>query len=391
MRPRGQHRRDMDADGVAAMTILIVGISTRAVAQSATRAGYHVWTVDFFGDLDQRRCCHNVSLRRDVGVPFSAQALFRAAAQGGAPPADGVVYLANLENHPDVIAAFAARWPVLGNGPATVAVVRDWETLAAAVARLGFRVPRTLEPGKARPDGRWLSKRRRGGGGAGIREWHGEATRTDRLIQEHVNGLPSSVAFAADGRHAVVLGVSEQLIGRREFGASGFRYCGNIFPLDTTQNIPAIAARLQVLVGGLADAFGLVGVGGADFILADEEPVILEVNPRYTGSMELIERATGASIFETHLRATEGALPDPPPVRVAGGYWGKAIVFARQAVIMGDPEPWLQRGICDVPHAGDRIEAGQPICTVIAHGKTREACLAGLTTRAQEVYHELDG
>ncbi len=372
------------------MTVLILGVSTRAIAQSATRASYDVRTIDFFGDRDQERCCPNLSLRRDLQVPFSAWELFRAALRDDAQPVDGVVYLANLENHPDVIAALATRFRVLGNASATVASVRNWETLAASVNGLGFATPRTLRTEDAPSERRWLSKPRRSGGGAGIRPWQGEPLRRGRIVQEYVEGPPCSVTFAADGKRAIVLAINEQLIGRREFGATGFQYCGNILPLAAGRD-PALADRLQVLVDGLVRDFGLVGVGGVDFVLADEQPVILEVNPRYTGSMELIERATGLSVFETHLHAIDGMLPETGMLRAFTGYWGKAIVFASRPIVMADHESWLERGLCDVPHAGDRIEAGQPVCTVMAQGTTRELCLAALAAGAKEVYRELDG
>ncbi len=374
---------------------MIVGVSTRAAAQSACRAGYHIKTVDYFGDYDQKRCCPNISLRRDLGQPFSAWGLFHAAwlDAGGLRGVDEVVYLANLENHPEVIAAFERRTRVLGNGARTVAAVRDWETLAASAARLGIRTPRTLPPGRTAAAGAWLAKPRRSGGGHGIRPWRGEVLRGGWLVQEYVRGTPCSVAFAADGRRAVVLGVSEQLIGRAEFGAGGFRYCGNIFPLSqvSAATLSSLTARLQDLAGELARAFGLVGVGGIDFILAGSEPVILELNPRYTGSMELVERATGASIFHVHMRAVSGDLPDPGTFQGAGGYWGKAIVFARRNGIARRTDCWLDLGVCDVPFDGESIRARSPVCTVIARGPTRDACLEALRARADGIQEDLDG
>ena len=373
---------------------MIVGVSTRAVAQSACRVGYHIRTVDFFGDYDQKRCCPNVSLRRDLGQPFSAWGLFRAAwlDSGGTQCPDGVVYLATLENHPEVITAFEQRTHVLGNSATTVAAVRDWETLAACAARVGVRTPQTLAAGRPAGRGKWLAKPRRSGGGHGIRVWRGEALGGGWLVQECISGTPCSVAFAADGRRAVVLGISEQLIGRREFGARGFRYCGNIFPLShTPAGLSTLMARLQDQVSEFARTFGLVGVGGIDFVLAEGEPVVLELNPRYTGSMELVERATGASIFDVHMRALRGDLPDPYTFQGTGGYWGKAIVFARRDGVARGTDRWLEREVCDVPFDGDRIRARSPICTVVARGPTRDACLETLRARADEIQEDLNG
>ena len=61
------------------MRTLIAGLTTRAIAESAVGAGFDVVTVDYFGDLDQKRLCPNVSLR-EGGRPYSAGALLALAA-----------------------------------------------------------------------------------------------------------------------------------------------------------------------------------------------------------------------------------------------------------------------------------------------------------------------
>ena len=50
------------------------------------------------------------------------------------------------------------------------------------------------------------------------------------VVQEHISGLACSAAAVADGRSAVLLGVSEQLIGHRGLGARGYAWCGNLVP-----------------------------------------------------------------------------------------------------------------------------------------------------------------
>ena len=69
-------------------------------------------------------------------------------------------------------------------------------------------------------------------------------------------------------------------------------------------------AQADAIARVAASAFGLVGVGGVDFV--DDGRVMhpIEVNPRWTASMELVERARGLSVFGAHARAcTSGALP----------------------------------------------------------------------------------
>ena len=85
-------------------------------------------------------------------------------------------------------------------------------------------------------------------------------------------------------------------------------------------------------------------------------------------------------------RPARETLPDPAavlPARVEG----KAIVFARRDVTMGDTD--LARDaapLADVPHPGERIRRGHPICTVFASGSDAETCHRLLIRRAARVY-----
>ena len=65
------------------MKILIVGLSTRAIAESAVRGGYQVDALDAFGDLDLQALVRCYSLKRDFHVAFSAAALFVASRRVG--------------------------------------------------------------------------------------------------------------------------------------------------------------------------------------------------------------------------------------------------------------------------------------------------------------------
>jgi predicted ATP-grasp superfamily ATP-dependent carboligase len=104
--------------------------------------------------------------------------------------------------------------------------------------------------------------------------------------------------------------------------------------------------------------------------------------------MELVERATGVSMFGVHQAACQGRLPEPAAMEAAlcprpgARFQGKAIVYAPRSVMVTASEHWLARGVRDVPHPGEVIQTGRPICTVLATGASPEACLAAL--RAEE-------
>jgi predicted ATP-grasp superfamily ATP-dependent carboligase len=84
------------------------------------------------------------------------------------------------------------------------------------------------------------------------------------------------------------------------------------------------------------------------------------------------------SVFEAPAVAAE-------PVRAAG----KAVLFATEDVVVGDSVRWLERGVRDVPHPGERIAAGRPICTVVTTAGTPAAALAALEDEAGRLRAEL--
>jgi predicted ATP-grasp superfamily ATP-dependent carboligase len=80
----------------------------------------------------------------------------------------------------------------------------------------------------------------------------------------------------------------------------------------------------------------------------------------------------------------------PKPADV--GIHGKAIVFAREDIVVGDTQGWLaDPNVRDVPREGERITSGQPICTVFASGSDDTDCHERLVERAERVYAELSG
>jgi predicted ATP-grasp superfamily ATP-dependent carboligase len=111
--------------------------------------------------------------------------------------------------------------------------------------------------------------------------------------------------------------------------------------------------QVQEICSRLVEAFGLRGPFGVDFIWDGERAWVVEVNPRPPASLEVIN-----------------------PARAAG----KAVVFATEDMVVGELE-----GVRDVPHPGERIAKGRPICTVVATAATPEEVLAGLEAKAAEL------
>ena len=372
---------------------MIAGASARAAAESASLAGYRVVAVDGYGDLDLALRAPGIALRRDAGVAYSAA---RAARVASGLVAAAAVYTSGFENHPAAIGILTRGRTLWGNAPDVVRRVRHPATLARTLAERGFAVPAVrmalrARRGGAAGDAEWLLKPIRSGGGHGIRVWRaGSSLARHSYLQRRIPGDPGSIVFVADGRHAVPLGVSRQLVGDEAFGAARYKYSGSLLcgaaPLFSREReLMAAAERLAVAATA---AFGLVGLNGIDFIAQDGVPWPVEVNPRYTASMELVERARGISMFALHARACAGELPAADPfARRLGAVWGKAIVYARADVTMREIRRWWRDDrVRDVPWPGDRIARGRPICTLLASAPDAEACHRALAAHAAEVF-----
>jgi predicted ATP-grasp superfamily ATP-dependent carboligase len=398
---------------VTAARVVIVGVSTRAAAESAARAGFDVTAIDAFADLDQHPAVHAQSLQ----VPFTARAAAEAARS---IECDAVAYLSNFENHPAAVGVLTAHRTLWGNPPEILTRARDPILVAQILNARGFAAPKVrlkadtttakrssgVASGFSRtsPTEEWLLKPLASGGGHGIRHsHHGDAVPRGTYLQRFVDGTPGSVVFAAAAGRAVPLGVLRQLIGDSAFGTDGFRYCGNILaPAGETvfENDDALVAVAAALADAASHEFGLVGVNGIDFVARDGIPYPIEVNPRWCASMELVERAYGLSVFGAHASAcAAGTLPDFDLARArrdARAVLGKAVVFARHDVTVGDTRAWSDDTdddappcVRDIPRTGTRIGAGRPICTVFADASTAAACYAALVARAGRVYERI--
>ncbi len=345
------------------------------MAESAARAGYDVTSLDAFGDLDQHAGVRALSLPRDFGVEFGPAA---AAAAARSIETDAVTYLSPFENHPRAVERLADGRMLWGNGAEVLRRVRD---------------PQALPSLETVGSDRWLLKPRASGGGHAIRWWaRGDPVPVGWHVQRFVDGVPGSIVFVvAAGGGCIPLGLTTQLVGERAFGTTGFRYCGNI--LRPQRGPASVMDSAVALARDVARRFPLVGVNCLDFIEHRGVAVPIEINPRWSASVELVERAYGVSVFAAHAAAcTSSELPVfDLAAQPDDGATGKAVVFARHDVTCGDTRPWLEDpDVRDVPHAGEQIPAGRPVCTVFARGATFEACRAALVTRANRVYETLE-
>jgi len=399
-------------DHEAKPSVLILGASTRAAAQSALRAGLSPMCADLFADRDLAHCAPVLE------VAHYPHGLVVVAA--AAPPAPWL-YTGGLENHPRIVEEISLARTLWGNAGDVLRQVRDPWHVADLLAAQGLPACRVWPRARPAPgaDGNWMLKPLRGAAGRGIRIWdvRGSECATHHephYYQERRAGAPVSAVFLAVPRRTILLGITRQLVGMPEVHAPPFAWCGTITPIELPVESTAAIRRVGDV---LSRQTRLRGLFGCDFILDHSEPWLTEVNPRYPASAELVERVLHIPLLDWHRRACESfddsrhtfVIPDDcatrpgsfaGPVSTANhcrSVLGKIVLYARRDLTAPDairfvrgPSPFDESRqldtslpyMADIPTPGTRILRGQPICTLFARAASERECLEKLIRRA---------
>lgn len=350
---------------------LIAGLTSRPLAEAAHRAGMAVAALDLFDDVDTRAFAHTTRKVASDGEGFDAEDLLRAADELCPPGAcHGLVYAAGFEDRPELLAKLAEGRELFGNAPATVAALKHPQSLFALLDRLEIPHPPVTFDQPDDPDS-WLVKKIGGSGGGHVRA----ASACDDLpagcyYQRQILGSSVSALFLADGKRAHIVGFNQQ------WKAHGFVYGGAI-------NRAMLAEPLRIEIAHKLDRLvaetGLAGLNGMDFIAGGQSYSVLEINPRPTATLDLYD--AGCALFEWHLRACCGELPQSlPPTAVRA----HAIVYAGYNMTIAS-EAWFAPWCRDTPHAGSRIGRGAPVCSVLAEGSDANGVMRDLRSRERLV------
>lgn len=403
---------------------LLVGASVRALMESAVESGYEVTGIDFFGDVDAGWQGRTISLLQDCGLKLTVKNLLDTAR---GVTCHGLSYTSGPENSPEELVYWEERGLLRGNGPSILAEVRNPWKLCQSLAQIGVSMPKffSIEQWQQQEGGgKWLLKPLNRGGGHGIVELPEKKEDAQALIEsvpnpnqyiieEYVEGIPGSVTFLANGREAIVLGTSRQLMGRRG-GNRPFIYQGSIVPLDSSDFLgeQVMMEECTKMVEHLTRYFGLKGMNTLDFIVNADGIWILEINPRWSASVELIERELGKYFFAHHLAACEGVdmnkisqdlfsreINSSKSCKITNvgkrsEFFGKMIVSADFPLVFKvcDQEKLgflYEQGVRDIPLPGTKIKKGQPVCTVLAEGADDPDCVRRLRKKSDWVHQFL--
>jgi len=392
-------------------TLLVIGLDVVSLADSARRAGYRVYAVDYFGDQDLRRVCREsrsiVTQRTGqtcgrLGKDFDPKVLLQLTKDLlKRHTIDAALLSSGLEDSPDVLFELNDLVPVLGSPLDVVEKVRGKIEFFQELRRIGIPYPETAtaenleEARKKSKDIGYpvVVKPSRGFGGVGIRKARNpqeleqafrDAFLLDEkvLIQEHISGKPASTSMISSTKEAVTLTLNEQLLGVRGLGqGEPFGYCGNVVPLLTDKTVEN---RCKSIAGKIALHFRLAGSNGIDLVISKEgTPCVIEVNPRFQGTLECVERVLGMNVVEAHVEAcAQGTIPmlkKKPSV-----FCVRLILFAQKRSVAPDLSVFEE--VRDIPVPGVIVEEGEPICSIVMEGANRDSLLRRARRKANLIH-----
>ena len=216
------------------------------------------------------------------------------------------------------------------------------------------------------------------------------------ILQEYVEGENISSSVLSTKKEAQNL-INTRLITANDLGNDNYSYVGNIVPLDensfnalnsknkttttkskkySKEEITDLNKEMKDVSEDLIKEFKLIGSNGVDFKIdtQKEDLKIIEVNPRLQGTYQLCENSLGINMLDAHIKACEGELIEIPKPKQ---YSIKKIVYAPKDVIIRDLKI---NNLYDIPHNGEIIQKDNPIATIICSNKDLKTAINDLKT-----------
>ena len=365
---------------MTAETVLIAAFSGRALAQSARRAGYVPLVADAFGDLDMRDAAHAFEIFPGaMRTGFRAKPLLAAldalVARAPSKPI-GLVLGSGFEDKPQLWELLDNRYGILGCNAETVRRCKDPRVFFPLLDELGIAHPETRMQPPENPEV-WISKRIGGSGGRHIRMCGPIARATPRrYFQKLIEGERISVsAVSAEG---MASDFTKQWCAPT--ARQPFRYGGCV-------SLPYRKSNAGDMMLGAASELTrrlrLKGLISFDFIMRDDTPHLLEINPRAGGSLDSVDTFDGGR-FEAHLVACRENVLHFPAAVLNSGQRAAAILHADRGPLTLSQFDWPEWA-ADRGAPGTLIPEGAPLATVLAEAPTSDAAEALARSRLAEL------
>lgn len=347
------------------------------LAHAALQSGFTPLTIDLFEDRDTQQFALAHTKAASLSVADIAGRVENFIRMYGIRYA---VYGSGLESFPETIDYLNKKLIVLGNSSVTFALCQS-KAFFSILERLDIVYPSVSFSAPENPKIPWLEKDWQRQGGSGVRFYRREqASLPHKAYWQHfIDGSSHSVLFLSNGKSAKIAGFNTQWHSKPEDKEACLAFGGVINHLECSRQIKLKLADITIK---LSLEFNLIGLNALDFMIFEDEILVLEINARPSFSMQLYS----APLFYWHTQACLGSLPDELPIE--NEIKGIQLVYAQNDVHIGEHFEWPPE-IRDIPQPGSLIRTGQPICSIMARAKTPPLVVLKLQLLQQFIVNQL--
>ncbi len=317
-------------------SVLVVGFNTRPLAYSLNKAGYDVYVVDFFGDLDLYPYVKDsIIITKELSARYSSiknnyqqfLAHYTIDLLNKYPDIENLIIASGMDDYLeerqyilDEIKKKRDGTRYLNNSISVIKNARNITKIYHTLKEMGYKVPITYELKKLEELEKLLSyplilKKNKSSGGINVYKIKNREHLTfliksmeikdynssNWLIQEYIEGIPVSCTTISNGLETKIISINRQIIGL-EFVNSPkqFMYCGNIVPGNLLKEDDKSISEISIM---LANTLGLRGINGFDFVLRNHYPYLMEINPRIPGSIRASEDSMNLNLLDLYIKS----------------------------------------------------------------------------------------
>ena len=412
--------------------LLLMGIDTRPMVNSALKLDYKTFSISYFKTvdfkmpyaekhvLDQKSVISCGRFEENYSpnklLELSKDFLFQ---NDGENEIDKIVLTTGI-NSKDFSGKFKKYEKIVRGNRNTEGVENKFKFYKKLKNK--FDVPLTFQPSdmyelneilEQYTNNQFILKPLQGSGGLGIFLLNNESSNKlkqlneicqnisleNYILQEYVEGINVSTSVLSSHDEEKSL-INTKLITEHDLGNNSFEYSGNILPLDKNSfgmfnnnrtnidhnfDINKLNDEMKNTSEDLMKEFKLIGSNGVDYVMDKEgELKVIEINPRFQGTYELVEKVMDINLLDAHIKACEGELIEIPPI---DGYAVKKIIYARKQVKIGNLNI---PNVYDIPYQGVKIEKNQPLVTVISSDNNLKTAIDDVKIAEKEVFKNIN-
>ncbi len=388
-------------------TIAIVGFSARAAAQIAKRSGFEVVAVDACADRDLICDCQSHYLLDDPDWPNALNVFY---------PSAPLLLTGGMEHRTHLVERCHAVTSRCGSTAPQLRSMRSLDNWATWAIGCDIGWPFTcrtwqevLHSEKLHRQQDWLMKPFQSAGGIGITElpstnpFADDFTKEQSIFyfQKRLPGEPIGVTFLTSEFGSTLVGATSAWLPDAKSPGVNYAYRGSYGPVVLTDEQ---LSKLQRFARNVGNESGLLGLWQADFLCNEGELTLLEINPRWSASMDILEVCLDVGLVEMHyacinMSVSQAIFSEFANDCIDGAknaiamMLGKLVVYANDSFNVTPKQSdawWSKKWSCDlrsflnncqfadIPCAGTTIAKGDPILTVLTTGCSSESILQEL-------------